>query len=400
MEDEGALLPKVRCCTVPWFARHYKKLVLLAVIIGAAVYVTIDAVQKKCIETEQESTRAYRIRCAPDTAGIIANATKNNVTAPFLCKTKEDPDWQEKVVGEEKVCQRASSCVAKAVAGFLDWVQAHTVGGFFVFVALYIAATVLFVPGSLLTIGCGSTFGAALGLGSGVVVATVAVWLGAMIGCCLAMLCGRYLLKTWVAALSAKFKVLRAVDKAIESKGFVTVLLLRLSPVVPFNVFNYVMGATAVSFKHYAAASAVGMLPGTVAFVFIGAAVGHAAVADNPSDPASSSCASDDGDTVTKVLVIVGSILTVVAVVLISFYARKQLKRYTEGSELAGMGEGGAGEGDGAEEPGGQGAGGEASSSSSSRRLNDGDQGSERGEGGGGEGGAILRTYGSTSSTD
>ena len=64
---------------------------------------------------------------------------------------------------------------------------------------------------------------------------------GATIGCILAFLLGRFVLQDMAQGLFNKFKVLKAVDRAIETQGLKLVILLRLSPVVPFSAFNYVM---------------------------------------------------------------------------------------------------------------------------------------------------------------
>jgi uncharacterized membrane protein YdjX (TVP38/TMEM64 family) len=92
------------------------------------------------------------------------------------------------------------------------------------------------------------------------------------IGAALAFLVGRYLVRdsvrTWVAD-NPKFA---AVDAAVARRGWWIVFLLRLSPVFPFNLLNYALGLTGVSFTRYVLASWVGMLPGTIAYVLVGVA--------------------------------------------------------------------------------------------------------------------------------
>jgi uncharacterized membrane protein YdjX (TVP38/TMEM64 family) len=125
---------------------------------------------------------------------------------------------------------------------------------------------------------------------------------------------------------------MRAIDAAITAQGKRIVSLLRLSPVIPFNVFNYVMGVTSVSLNDYLFGF-LGMIPGTVAFCFIGSAVGAATV----DIKCAGSAASDDGaaSDAQKAVLIVGIAATVVATCLISKYAKKALKDALDAAETA-----------------------------------------------------------------
>jgi uncharacterized membrane protein YdjX (TVP38/TMEM64 family) len=94
--------------------------------------------------------------------------------------------------------------------------------------AVYIVATLLFIPGSLLTLGAGFVFSMALhGLGVGVVVATLSVVIGASIGAILAFLLGRYLLLEQVRKLSKKYAIFEALNVALETNGLKIFILLR-----------------------------------------------------------------------------------------------------------------------------------------------------------------------------
>jgi len=137
------------------------------------------------------------------------------------------------------------------------------------FVALYVLATVLFVPGSVLTVGAGAVFGLWRGF--------FLVSVGSTLGACAAMLVGRYLLRDRVARRLAAFPVFEAVRSAVAAEGWKVVALTRLSPVLPFVLLNYAYGLTEVRFKEYALASWLGMMPGTLLFVYLGAAAGEVA---------------------------------------------------------------------------------------------------------------------------
>lgn len=137
------------------------------------------------------------------------------------------------------------------------------------FVALYALACVLLIPGSVLTLGAGAVFG----LWRGFVLVSVASTLGA----CAAMLVGRYFLRDWVTRRLAAFPVFEAVRSAVAAEGWKVVALTRLSPVLPFTFLNYAYGLTDVGLKEYALASWLGMMPGTLLFVYLGAAAGEVA---------------------------------------------------------------------------------------------------------------------------
>ena len=143
----------------------------------------------------------------------------------------------------------SSQYVAQGIQIFLKWFEDNPVAGLFAFMGVYFLATVLFVPGSILTLGAGFVFANAFGLGWGVLLATVAVFCGAVAGDLTAFLLGRYLLRDWVMGWTDKYKLFKAIDKALETNGFRIMSLLRLSPVIPFNAINYIAGVTAISFS-------------------------------------------------------------------------------------------------------------------------------------------------------
>ena len=131
-----------------------------------------------------------------------------------------------------------------------------------IFVLLYIVAAVLFVPGSALTLGAGALFG--VGLGS------VLVSAGATLGATAAFLVGRYLARDWVAKRIEGNASFAAIDRAVAADGWKIVGLTRLSPAFPFTLLNYAFGLTRVSLRDYVLASWIGMMPGTVMYVYLG----------------------------------------------------------------------------------------------------------------------------------
>ena len=147
----------------------------------------------------------------------------------------------------------------------LDWIGNLGPWGPVIFAGLYVVATVLFVPGSVLTLGAGAVFGVALG--------SVCVSIGATLGATAAFLVGRYLARDAIARKIEKNEKFATIDRAVADEGWKIVLLTRLSPVFPFTLLNYAFGLTRVKLSHYVLASWLGMIPATVMFVYLGSLV-------------------------------------------------------------------------------------------------------------------------------
>ena len=84
-----------------------------------------------------------------------------------------------------------------------------------------------------------------------IILGSLAVWVGAMIGSFLAMLLGRYLLRSTIERKALKYRIFRAIDTALKTEGFKFTVLLRLCPLIPFSILNYIFGLTSVSIKNY-----------------------------------------------------------------------------------------------------------------------------------------------------
>src|SRR2546423_7412949 len=133
-----------------------------------------------------------------------------------------------------------------------------------VFAAVY-ALACLVLPGSIITLAAGSLFG--------VVVGSAVVSLASVTGASLAFWLGRTLARGLVEKRLAGNARFRALDQAVAAGGFKIVLLTRLSPLFPFTLLNYAFGLTKVRFRDYLLASWIGMLPGTVMYVYLGSTV-------------------------------------------------------------------------------------------------------------------------------
>lgn len=152
--------------------------------------------------------------------------------------------------------------VRALLRGALDAIAKLGPWGPVLFVLIYILATVLFLPGSALTLGAGAVFGVVWG--------SLLVSLASTLGATAAFLVGRYLARAWVAKKIEGNASFAAIDRAVAEEGWKIVGLTRLSPVFPFALLNYAFGLTQVKLRDYVLASWIGMMPGTVMYVYLG----------------------------------------------------------------------------------------------------------------------------------
>lgn len=192
----------------------------------------------------------------------------------------------------------------------LEWINSLGPVGAIAYIALYIVATVAFLPGSIVTLGAGVVYGVVLG--------SIYVFIGASLGATAAFLIGRYLARDWVYKKIAGNEKFRAIDEAVGREGFKIVFLTRLSPVFPFNLLNYALGVTGVSLKDYLLGF-IGMIPGTVMYVYLGSLAGQCALIGTKGQPTN--------DAVVWTIRIIGLIATVAVTLVVTRIARKALER-------------------------------------------------------------------------
>ncbi|HEV7672935.1 MAG TPA: TVP38/TMEM64 family protein [Candidatus Angelobacter sp.] len=145
---------------------------------------------------------------------------------------------------------------------FVRWAKGMGAAGGALYAVVYILGTALFFPGLPLTLGAGFLYGATIG--------TLVVSPASVAGATLAFLIARYVARGWVTRRLKKYPQAAAIDRAIEKNGFKAVVLLRLQPVLPFNVLNYALGLTSIRLRDYMLASWIGMFPATVLYVYLG----------------------------------------------------------------------------------------------------------------------------------
>lgn len=195
----------------------------------------------------------------------------------------------------------------------VDYVRGAGAIGVALYGLAYVVATVLLLPASVLTIGAGFVWG----VGGGFLL----VWPAATLGALAAFGVGRSVARGWVAGLVERSPRLRAVDDAVGEQSFQVIVLLRLSPLVPFNLLNYVLGISRARVSAYAIATAVAMIPGILLYVYIGSLITNAAALASGERP--------DAGVAQRIFFWGGLVATATATVLISRLARKKLARDT-----------------------------------------------------------------------
>ena len=172
-----------------------------------------------------------------------------------------------------------------------------------------------------MTLGSGFVFANIFGLGLGLLFSTISVFIGASTGATAAFLLGRYLFRDCIEKMSKGYKVFQAVDLALENQGLKILILLRLSPIIPFNAINYILGVTSVSLQQFILAC-FAMLPGTLLYTFLGSSAGSIV----------ESASSGSGNiAVTIVVIVLGIVFGVLAIVATTYYAKKELNKVIEG---------------------------------------------------------------------
>ena len=203
-----------------------------------------------------------------------------------------------------------SGIIKDAIKKALLWIDDIGPWGPIVFILIYILACVFFISGALLTLGAGAIFG--------IIKGTILVSIGSVLGATLAFLIGRYIARGWVAKKIDENPNFKAIDEAVANEGWKIVGLVRLSPVFPFVFLNYAFGLTKVSLRDYFFASWIGMLPGTIMYVYIGSIIGNVAALG---------AGVREKNIAEWALYIIGLVATIVVTIYITRVAQKALKK-------------------------------------------------------------------------
>ncbi|CAN5517054.1 hypothetical protein BH11MYX1_BH11MYX1_58230 [soil metagenome] len=217
--------------------------------------------------------------------------------------------WRKAAIGTAMVAVVVSVIAivpAKQWAiAFVEWMRGQGAAAVVIFALAYVAAAVLLIPASVLTLGAGFVYGTVWG--------TILVVPASVAAALLAFEISRRLARAWVAARVQGNPRFAALDRAVGRSGFKITLLVRLSPIFPFGLLNYALGVTEIRFRDYAVASVLGMLPGTIAYVYLGSLVTSA-----------TELGSGGG---RSWVYWVGGALTLIASIAITAIARQALRR-------------------------------------------------------------------------
>jgi uncharacterized membrane protein YdjX (TVP38/TMEM64 family) len=200
--------------------------------------------------------------------------------------------------------------IGSLVSELAQSARAAGAAGVALFVLAYVVSTIAFLPGSLLTLAAGFAYGPVWGL----LIASPA----SVAGATAAFLLGRSVLAEWAAARVGSSERMRSLQEAIAREGFVLVLLLRLSPVIPFNALNYALSLTRVRLGTYVLASFLGMLPATALYVYLGSLAPAAA---------DLSASAGAGGSARTILYLAGLAATVAVAVIVARLARRAIAR-------------------------------------------------------------------------
>jgi len=223
---------------------------------------------------------------------------------------------------------------------FLEWVAHHPAQGVGAVTCVIALSTVLFLPAhALWTVGAGFAFAHATNnMVEGVVLGSLAVFCGAVLGSVSSFLLGRYLFREYVLNLAARYPTFRAVDQALQGHaGLKIMLLLRLSPLIPYNALDYISGVTSIPLWSYTVAL-IGMLPGTILFVALGATASTLTKDDdtNPlNPPANPQPTNNNNNAATQRLVDISALVggltfAISGVALASYYSKLELEKILE----------------------------------------------------------------------
>lgn len=149
-----------------------------------------------------------------------------------------------------------------------DWINGFGIAAPLVFIAIYVVATVVFLPGTPLSLLAGLVFGPVFG--------TLWVVIGATIGATLAFLIGRYAARGLVEGWTENNERIKKLDEGVEQQGWRMLLITRLVPVFPFNLQNYAYGVTKIGLGTYVLLTAVCIIPGAAVFTFAGGSLASA----------------------------------------------------------------------------------------------------------------------------
>jgi uncharacterized membrane protein YdjX (TVP38/TMEM64 family) len=204
---------------------------------------------------------------------------------------------------------------------FFFWFSFHIYSGIFYFMLIYILFVVLMVPSTFLTLGGAAIFSASLGPTKAFLIHNMVVLSCQIIGGVIAMLIARYFMQDFIKKhIITRIKMFTAIDNGLNKSGIRMVILMRMTPVIPYNIFNYAMGVTSLSVKDFVLGS-VGMIPWTAAYIYVGV---------NLEGMQDLFAGTYDLGPYTGVYVVVGACTAIMMTMLVIMIAKSELDKMLE----------------------------------------------------------------------
>jgi uncharacterized membrane protein YdjX (TVP38/TMEM64 family) len=153
---------------------------------------------------------------------------------------------------------------------FFEWFQSNLYQGMFLYTILYTVMVVVFIPTTFLTYGGAFAFTKSCGPLYAFFITTFLVVLSNQLGGIVCFVLGRFFMRRWIRrTLTRKVKLFRAIDMGLKHNGFKLVFLMRMTPIMPYNIMNYMMGVTSLKMRDFNL-GCLGMIPLTAINVYIG----------------------------------------------------------------------------------------------------------------------------------
>lgn len=154
---------------------------------------------------------------------------------------------------------------------FFFWFETHFYQGTALYVFIFVFMTVFFLPTTFLVLGGALIFTKFKGPTMGFIISVVLIIGSSVLGGVIGFVLGRFFIRNWIRKhLTRRIKLFRAIDLGLKHNGFKMVVLMRMTPIMPHNLFPYIMAVTSLRMKDFITGSCAGMFPNTCIYVYIG----------------------------------------------------------------------------------------------------------------------------------
>lgn len=161
--------------------------------------------------------------------------------------------------------------VVLMIEPFLFWFEDHFYQGIALYAIIFVAMTIFLIPTTFLVLGGALIFTKFKGPSIGFFLTLLLVMASSVVGGVISFVIGRFFIRTWIRKyLTKKIKLFRAIDLGLKHNGFKMITLMRMTPIMPHNLFPYIMSVTSLRIKDFIYGSVIGMTPNTCITIYIG----------------------------------------------------------------------------------------------------------------------------------